>query len=67
MLILPTENTENPEFTFTISSTILPRYTFINNIFLSLKVCLLKREEGSTEWVAVEDEDNAAPSCFLRM
>ena len=56
---------DTPLLTYNIHPTILPRYTFLNSIFLSAKVQLLKRVKGATEWVACQDSDNIAPAPYL--
>ena len=48
-----------------ITGGVIPRYTYLNQIYVSLKLRLLKKEGGSNDWVPVEDADNAAPSMML--
>ena len=65
-LIMPTDAVaDSPLLTFSIHPTILPRYTFLNSIFLSAKVQLLKRIQGESEWKACNDDDNIAPAPYL--
>ena len=56
---------DTPLLTYNIHPTILPRYTFLNSIFISAKVQLLKRTKGSSDWVACQDSDNVAPAAYL--
>jgi len=51
--------------TFSIPRTTLPRYTYLNEIMLSLTLSLEKQVAGSQTFVPVEESDNISPSAFL--
>lgn len=52
-------------YNFEIGSSVLPRYTYLNEIFVSLKVSLVKMENDGTEWVPVTEADNVGVSPFF--
>lgn len=59
--ITPTGSTYN----FELPSSLLPRYTHINQLYCSLGLTLMKKEEGKTEFEPVEQADNVAPCAYL--
>lgn len=53
------------EISFSQSRSVLPIYTALNEIYISVTASLVKRENGSTESKPVADADNVAPASFL--
>lgn len=64
--LVPAESlSDNPEFTFMITGGVIPRYTYLNQVFVSCKVRLMKLDPSSGLYVGTENEDNVAPCPFL--
>lgn len=58
-------STTGTTYNFEIGTSVLPRYTYLNEIFVALKVSLVKMEEEKTAWEPVVQADNVAVSSYF--